>query len=162
MAGSPPHLGGADQAWLHGLDEPRWVAAQEVGVQVHQCEDRVAEGVQGEHGPGRHVQFSPIYRPVAAVRARYDACFCRAVPPREPARAGGSHGLTPHDLYRQGVERALCRLAHVRSLDRLGRRGPLDASAPGSSAFACLFGRDSLRIALDLLDDFPEVARHPA
>jgi glycogen debranching enzyme len=44
-------------------------------------------------------------------------------------------------------------------VERLGRRGPLDASAPGSSAYACLFGRDSLRMALDLLDDFPEVAR---
>jgi glycogen debranching enzyme len=92
--------------------------------------------------------------PVGTTRA-----FWRAVPPpAEPARARRAYGLT-HDLYRQTVERALCRLAHVRSLERLGRRGPLDASAPGSSAFACLFGRDSLRMALDLLDDFPEVAR---
>ncbi|MCL6644295.1 MAG: hypothetical protein K6U88_04830, partial [Dehalococcoidia bacterium] len=43
-------------------------------------------------------------------------------------------------------------------LDDLGRR-PLDASAGRDSAFGCLFGRDSLRMALDLLDDFPAVAR---
>jgi glycogen debranching enzyme len=47
----------------------------------------------------------------------------------------------------------------VRRLEDLGTRGPLDASAGRGSAYACLFGRDSLRMALDLLDDFPAVAR---
>ncbi len=56
------------------------------------------------------------------------------------------------------VQRALCRLGHVRSLERLGRHGPLDASASRTSDYACLFGRDSIRMALDLLADFPEVA----
>jgi glycogen debranching enzyme len=47
----------------------------------------------------------------------------------------------------------------VRRLDDLGTRGPLDASLGRTSLYACLFGRDALRMALDLLDDFPEVTR---
>jgi glycogen debranching enzyme len=57
------------------------------------------------------------------------------------------------------VARALCQLARVESLDQLGQRGPLDASAGRESLFACLFGRDAIRMALDLLDDFPAVGR---
>jgi glycogen debranching enzyme len=53
----------------------------------------------------------------------------------------------------------LCELGRVRRLERLGARGPLMASAGAHSLFHCLFGRDSLRMALDLLDDFPAVAR---
>jgi glycogen debranching enzyme len=41
----------------------------------------------------------------------------------------------------------------------LGRRGPLLASAGSESLFHCLFGRDSIRMAMDLLDDYPAVAR---
>jgi glycogen debranching enzyme len=65
---------------------------------------------------------------------------------------------TRNTLVAQTV-RALCRLGHVRSLADLGTHGPLDASAGRNSAFACLFGRDSVRMALDLLEDFPAVGR---
>jgi glycogen debranching enzyme len=71
-----------------------------------------------------------------------------------PAPRTGTKGIDP-----QLVARALCQLGHVRRLDRLGLRCPLDASAGRNSDYACLFGRDSLRMALDLLDDFPVVAR---
>jgi glycogen debranching enzyme len=46
----------------------------------------------------------------------------------------------------------------VRDLTRLGTRGPLDGSAGPDSLFCRLFGRDSLLMALDLLDDFPAVS----
>lgn len=65
----------------------------------------------------------------------------------------------PYTVSARLVTRALCQLGHVRTLDRLGSRGPLDASAGRASAFGCLFGRDSVRMALDLLDDFPAVGR---
>ena len=58
----------------------------------------------------------------------------------------------------ESVGRYLCRLGHVRRLEDLGKRGPLDASLGPRSLYACLFGRDALRMALDLLDDFPAVA----
>jgi glycogen debranching enzyme len=69
--------------------------------------------------------------------------------------------ITPdvESLEPERLARALCRLGHVRQLQDLGRGGPLDASAGRKSAFGCLFGRDSLRMALDLVDDFPAVAR---
>ena len=66
--------------------------------------------------------------------------------------------FVPKTVDARLVTRALCQLGHVRTLDRLGTRGPLDASAGRASAFGCLFGRDSVRMALDLLDDFPAVA----
>ncbi|MBV9324561.1 MAG: hypothetical protein JO352_12320 [Chloroflexi bacterium] len=53
----------------------------------------------------------------------------------------------------------LCELARVERPDQLGARGPLVASAGAESLFYCLFGRDSLRMALDLLEDFPAVAQ---
>jgi glycogen debranching enzyme len=53
----------------------------------------------------------------------------------------------------------LCELARVERLADLGTRGPLVASAGQQSLFNCLFGRDSLRMARDLLDNFPVVAR---
>ena len=53
----------------------------------------------------------------------------------------------------------LCQLGQVDSLDRLGEGGPLLASAGTDSLFHCLFGRDAIRMAFDLLDDFPAVAR---
>ncbi len=57
------------------------------------------------------------------------------------------------------LARVLCDLARVERLDDLGQRGPLLASAGQHSLFHCLFGRDAIRMASDLLDDFPTVAR---
>jgi glycogen debranching enzyme len=57
------------------------------------------------------------------------------------------------------LSQTLCELARVPRLELLGASGPLMASAGADSLYACLFGRDSLRMALDLLDDFPAVAR---
>jgi glycogen debranching enzyme len=53
----------------------------------------------------------------------------------------------------------LCEVGRVERLSDLGDNGPLLASAGTDSLFHCLFGRDSLRMAMDLLDDFPDVAR---
>ncbi len=55
--------------------------------------------------------------------------------------------------------RVLCELGRVDRLRDLGTRGPLVASAGSHSLFHCLFGRDAIRMAMDLLDDFPAVAR---
>src|SRR3569833_1161531 len=58
------------------------------------------------------------------------------------------------------VERALCRLARTRTLARLGSTGPLDAAWGADSLYsAALYGRDALMMAMDLLADFPAVAR---
>ena len=57
------------------------------------------------------------------------------------------------------LRRVLCALGQVQRLADLGQRGPLLASAGSTSLFHCLFGRDSLRMSLDLLDDFPAVGR---
>jgi glycogen debranching enzyme len=67
--------------------------------------------------------------------------------PREPS------------IDRVALERTLCELGRVERLSDLGVNGPLMASAGSQSLFNCLFGRDSLRMAADLLDDFPAVAR---
>jgi glycogen debranching enzyme len=64
---------------------------------------------------------------------------------------------TSPDVGEQVVS-ALCRVGRVPTLRDLGAAGPLHASAGRDSAFACVFGRDSLRMSLDLLDDFPRVA----
>jgi glycogen debranching enzyme len=53
----------------------------------------------------------------------------------------------------------LCELGGVEQLSALGSNGPLLASGGSTSLFHCLFGRDSMRMATDLLDDFPAVAR---
>jgi glycogen debranching enzyme len=53
----------------------------------------------------------------------------------------------------------LCDLGRVERLAELGTNGPLLASAGAESLFHCLFGRDALRMAMDLIDDFPAVAR---
>jgi glycogen debranching enzyme len=53
----------------------------------------------------------------------------------------------------------LCEVGRVERLGDLGENGPLLASAGEDSLFHCLFGRDALRMAMDLLDDFPDVAR---
>jgi glycogen debranching enzyme len=57
------------------------------------------------------------------------------------------------------LQATLCELGRVERLEQLGASGPLVASAGVESLFHCLFGRDSLRMALDLLDDFPALAR---
>src|SRR5260370_6376538 len=53
----------------------------------------------------------------------------------------------------------LCELGQVERLADLGTAGPLLASAGADSLFHCVFGRDSIRMAMDLLEDFPAVAR---
>jgi glycogen debranching enzyme len=56
------------------------------------------------------------------------------------------------------IARILCELGRVERLEDLGTAGPLQASAGDQSLFQCLFGRDAMRMALDLLEDFPAVA----
>jgi glycogen debranching enzyme len=56
------------------------------------------------------------------------------------------------------LQRVLCELGRVDRLTELGRNGPLLASAGTHSFFHCLFGRDAIRMAMDLLADFPAVA----
>jgi glycogen debranching enzyme len=53
----------------------------------------------------------------------------------------------------------LRQLGRVDRLSDLGTAGPLVASAGDDSLFNCLFGRDSIVMAMDLLADFPAVAR---
>lgn len=67
--------------------------------------------------------------------------------------AAGSHGIDPAAL-----RSALCQIGQVERLEDLGQAGPLFASAGAGSLFHCLFGRDAIRMAFDLLDDFPRVA----
>ena len=55
--------------------------------------------------------------------------------------------------------RVLCELGRVDRLSDLGSQGPLLASAGAHSLFHCLFGRDAIRMAMDLLDDFEAVSR---
>jgi glycogen debranching enzyme len=60
---------------------------------------------------------------------------------------------------RTALVRVLCDLGRVDRLSELGTRGPLLASAGAHSLFHCLFGRDAIRMAMDLLDDFEAVSR---
>jgi glycogen debranching enzyme len=57
------------------------------------------------------------------------------------------------------LQQQLCKIGQVEHVADLGKRGPLLASAGADSLFHCLFGRDSIRMAMDLLEDFPAVAR---
>jgi glycogen debranching enzyme len=57
------------------------------------------------------------------------------------------------------LARVLCELGRVERLIDLGTAGPLVASAGSDSLFHCLFGRDSIRMAMDLLPEFPAVGR---
>jgi glycogen debranching enzyme len=57
------------------------------------------------------------------------------------------------------LTRVLCELGEVDDVRDLGTRGPLMASAEADSLFHCLFGRDAIRMAMDLLEEFPTVAR---
>jgi glycogen debranching enzyme len=65
-----------------------------------------------------------------------------------------SHGIDLADL-----EDVLCQIGQVPRIENLGQAGPLLASAGPGSLFHCLLGRDAIRMAFDLLDDFPAVAR---
>jgi glycogen debranching enzyme len=72
--------------------------------------------------------------------------------------------LAPRPIIAPGIDVSslvgtLCDLGGVERLQDLGTRGPLVASAGARSLFHCLFGRDGIRMAMDLLDDFPAVAR---
>ena len=60
----------------------------------------------------------------------------------------------------QTLTTALCQVGRVQRLEDLGSAGPLVASAGGESLFNCLFGRDAIRMAMDLLEDFPLAARN--
>jgi glycogen debranching enzyme len=79
----------------------------------------------------------------------------RVLPNRTIQARGNAHA-TPDPSH---VASALCELGRVESPGQLGQQGPLHASAGSDSLFACLFGRDAIRMALDLLEDFPAVAR---
>jgi len=63
-----------------------------------------------------------------------------------------------HGIRLNALVQVLCELGRVERLDELGMNGPLLASAGAHSLFHCLFGRDALRMATDLLEDFPKVA----
>src|SRR3954467_14918119 len=70
-----------------------------------------------------------------------------------------SNTRSDHDVDVSALTSTLCELGRVQHLEELGRAGPLTASAGEESLFRCLFGRDALRMAADLLDDFPAVVR---
>lgn len=74
-------------------------------------------------------------------------------------RAGALAAASTFGIDPATLRRALCAIGQVDRLDQLGQHGPPLASAGGSSLFHCLFGRDSLRMALDLLPDFPRLAQ---
>jgi len=57
------------------------------------------------------------------------------------------------------LRRTLCQLGEVDDVRDLGTRGPLMASAGKHSLFHCLFGRDAIRMGMDLVEDFPNIAR---
>ena len=67
--------------------------------------------------------------------------------------------IAPGDVDLRALGDTLCALGGVARVSDLGANGPLRASAGAESLFNCLFGRDALRMALDLQDDFPAVAR---
>jgi glycogen debranching enzyme len=84
------------------------------------------------------------------------------VGPNRSPNADGISGPCPAERPQVDTDllgRMLLGLGQVDRLADLGKHGPLLASAGESSLFHCLFGRDALRMALDLLDDFPAVAR---
>lgn len=62
-------------------------------------------------------------------------------------------------IPRDALVQVLCQVGRVERLSDLGSNGPLLASAGSDSLFHCVFGRDALRMAHDLIDDFPAVAR---
>ncbi|MGE3269476.1 MAG: hypothetical protein AB7P40_12065, partial [Chloroflexota bacterium] len=93
------------------------------------------------------------FSPSSFDRDRAQPYTCAECPPT-PTLPAGQGGI---DLA--ALKDVLCALGQVTRLPDLGQHGPLLASAGESSLFHCLFGRDSLRMSLDLLHDFPSVAR---
>jgi glycogen debranching enzyme len=77
-----------------------------------------------------------------------------------PERDGSAHRpvTMSHGIDLDWLHRILCEVGQVEDLGDLGQGGPLLASAGASSLFHSLFGRDAIRMAFDLLDDFPCVA----
>src|SRR3954451_22076803 len=67
--------------------------------------------------------------------------------------------MASHGIDLTALRQTLCQLGQVERLEDLGQAGPLLASAGTDSLFHCLFGRDAIRMALDLLHDFPAVAQ---
>jgi glycogen debranching enzyme len=80
-------------------------------------------------------------------------------PPRAATLNLASSSTAASGIDLDDLIRTLCELGRVERLEELGANGPLLASAGAESLFHCLFGRDSLRMAMDLLEDFPAVAR---
>src|SRR5688572_21575420 len=70
-----------------------------------------------------------------------------------------SSAIAPPGIDLGLLERVLRDLGRVANIRDLGVNGPLLASAGPGSLFHCLFGRDAIRMAMDLLDDFPVLAR---
>ena len=100
------------------------------------------------HSPSRRGQRRvPLTHPTAISTL----ALGRAERPPTPLTTGRGIDL-------RALANVLCQIGQVERLDDLGRAGPLLASAGAGSLFHCLFGRDALRMALDLLDDFPRVA----
>ncbi|HEX2186327.1 MAG TPA: hypothetical protein VHN78_12565 [Chloroflexota bacterium] len=70
--------------------------------------------------------------------------------------AAPSAPATPaHGIDLAALQRTLCDLGRVTNLRDLGTNGTLVASAGADSLFHCLFGRDSIRMAMDLLEESP-------
>src|SRR5438309_514500 len=69
-----------------------------------------------------------------------------ATPPARPPRVAQTYGIKVHELAH--TLEALTGAAH---LGDIGRNGPPMASAGNKSLFHALFGRDSIRMSMDLL-----------
>jgi glycogen debranching enzyme len=67
--------------------------------------------------------------------------------------------LDTHGISIERLIAVLCGLGRVECLADLGTNGPMLASAGPASLFHCLFGRDAIRMAFDLFEDFPAIAR---
>ena len=80
-------------------------------------------------------------------------------PSRQPDSSRISAAAAAHGIDANLLVATLRELGQVERLDDLGQGGPLLASAGRDSLFHCLFGRDAIRMAFDLLEDFPAVAR---
>lgn len=76
-----------------------------------------------------------------------------------PDSSTSTTALAGRQVNLVALARVLCELGRVERLADLGTNGPLLASAGLDSLFHCLFGRDAIRMAMDLLEDFPAVAR---
>jgi hypothetical protein len=103
----------------------------------------------------------PDSRPISGChRAATSGClFGVALPDLHPTVSPAARSLplaipdSAHDVA--CLSRTLCEVGRVEHLHQLGTNGPLRASAGPCSLFNCLFGRDAIRMAMDLLEDFP-------